>query len=94
MSRWSYKNRKEYMLKRRNDNLERAVSYKGNKCAFCGKPYERDLFHFHHRIRANKSFGIAGNLTKSWESLQKELDKCDLLCLDCHRNTYQFHFSP
>ena len=40
---------------------------------------------FHHRDPATKKFGIsmAGSI-QAWETIKEELDKCDLLCSNCH----------
>lgn len=63
---------------------QKAVAYLGGKCSHCG--YDRCIraLSFHHRDPATKSFGIAEPHTKKWEVIQAELDKCDLLCLNCH----------
>lgn len=62
---------------------ERAVQYKGGKCLHCG--YDRSVWamDFHHRDPLVKDFRI-GYGTKAWAKIQTELDKCDLLCRNCH----------
>ena len=43
------------------------------------------LYDFHHRNPLTKSFGIGSHKTTvSWERLKIEVDKCDLLCKNCH----------
>jgi hypothetical protein len=88
----TYRDVKEWRIQDRIKKLQMCVDYKGGKCEVCKTPYSKDLFHFHHVNRNEKSFGIAGNLTRSWENLKKELDKCQLLCVNCHRATYSNHF--
>ena len=65
------------------------VEYKGGKCVICGynkTPWALDL---HHKNKAKKSFGLSvRGLTRSWERLCKEADKCILLCANCHRETH------
>jgi hypothetical protein len=64
---------------------ERAVAYKGGKCSRCG--YDRCLrsLVFHHREPRKKDFSVnAHHFCRSWAQLQQELDKCDLLCANCH----------
>ena len=39
---------------------------------------------FHHTNSNEKEFGL-GDGIKSWESMKKEVDKCELLCSNCHR---------
>lgn len=43
---------------------------------------------FHHKDQSQKEFVISGNYTRSWEVLKKELDKCDLICSNCHREIH------
>lgn len=70
---------------------QRAVEYLGGKCMNPDCPltphYEIPYFcyDFHHRNPAEKDKKIARMAAKSWASLKKELDKCDLLCCVCHR---------
>lgn len=61
----------------------KCVEYKGGKCILCG--YNRCVFSldFHHLNPEEKEFAISGNL-KSFESLKSELDKCILVCRNCH----------
>lgn len=67
----------------------RAINYLGGRCKSCGFDHPAGL-QFHHRDPATKSFGITtkelGSPRKySWDSVIKpELDKCDLLCSNCH----------
>jgi hypothetical protein len=60
------------------------VEYKGGACQLCG--YARCLraLDFHHLDPRTKKFSIAGSHTRSWESLRQELDKCMLVCSNCH----------
>lgn len=88
----TYTDMKERLLEYRRRKLKMCVEYKGGICATCKTPYVRDMFDFHHLDRRTKSFGIAGNLTRKWEDLERELDKCELLCVECHRKTYATRF--
>lgn len=67
----------------------RMIAYRGGKCSRCGlTPAAAEhiaVFEFHHRDPADKEFNVAGNYTRSWRVLQAELDKCDLVCANCHR---------
>ncbi len=60
------------------------VEYKGGACCLCG--YDRCLraLDFHHLDPKKKRFSIAGGHTRSWSSLRQELDKCMLVCSNCH----------
>ena len=39
-------------------------------------------------IRVKKSFSISGKYNLSWEKLKEELDKCILLCSNCHKKRH------
>ena len=43
-----------------------------------------EVYDFHHRDPSQKDFSISKN-AKSFEKCKQELDKCDLLCANCHR---------
>ena len=61
----------------------KAVEYKGGSCQCCGFNKYVVSLEFHHRDPAQKDFSIAG-LTRSWERIRNELDKCLLVCANCH----------
>lgn len=60
-----------------------AVEYKGGKCSRCGYRKSIRALEFHHLDPEHKEFCIAGSHL-SWESIRKELDKCDIVCSNCH----------
>lgn len=66
----------------RRDIKLRAVQYKGGRCQRC--PYDKNYsaFVFHHR--GGKVFKVADGRTRSWKKIQVELDKCEMICLNCH----------
>jgi len=43
------------------------------------------VYEFHHRDPNEKDFTIGNCLNKRWETIKSELDKCDLVCANCHR---------
>lgn len=65
---------------------QKLVEIKGNKCQKCG--YKRCLrsLSFHHRNPTDKSFSLDARTiqSKTWTLVLEEVDKCDLLCLNCH----------
>ena len=63
---------------------KRAVDYKGGKCQVCG--YDRCIrsLDFHHVDPTKKEFSISEFKNKKIENLKNELDKCILLCSNCH----------
>lgn len=63
---------------------EMAIEYKGGECQLCGyKKCARNL-QFHHIDPREKKFGISGSHCLAWEKMKVELDKCILLCANCH----------
>lgn len=62
-----------------------SIEYKGGKCEKCSYDKCNRALIFHHINPKKKKFGIsAKGITRSWEKLKKELDKCILLCANCH----------
>jgi len=56
-----------------------------SECAHCGFEDHRAL-DFHHD-EDNKSFTIGDALSKgrSWKTIKEEIEKCEVLCANCHR---------
>lgn len=66
-----------------------AIAYKGGCCQECGYNKCPAALDFHHRLGKDKLFKISGGkLTKLTERAKIELDKCDLLCANCHREKH------
>lgn len=60
------------------------VDYAGGKCQRCGYDKSIRALEFHHTDPSKKDFGISRTLTKSITLLKNEVDKCILLCSNCH----------
>jgi hypothetical protein len=60
------------------------VDYKGGRCQICG--YDRCLraLDFHHVDPTTKRFNVAGSHLRSCDVLRAELEKCVLVCSNCH----------
>ncbi len=72
---------------------EKAVEYKGKKCADCG--LETDVlavYDFHHEDPKKKDFSFrdVGTQMELSPELKVELDKCVLLCSNCHKTRHWF----
>lgn len=63
---------------------EKGVDYLGGKCQRCG--YNKSIWslHFHHIDAKEKSFSISSYCNLSWNKIKEELDKCELICANCH----------
>jgi len=86
-----YSDRADYIKKavdlRRKKLREMAIEYKGGKCQICGYNKCLQALEFHHLDPKGKDFPLSGS-TKSWDNIKKELDKCILLCANCHREIH------
>lgn len=80
---------REAVKKRRKKLREMAREYKGGKCAICGYKKSQRALSFHHINPNKKDFGLsARGLTRSWEKVKEEIDKCILLCANCHMEVH------
>lgn len=72
--------------KRKNKIKKLLVEYKGGKCQIPSCRYNRSMraLKFHHLNPDEKDFGVSGNHCHSLELLKKEVDKCILVCGNCH----------
>lgn len=66
-----------------------AVEYKGGKCQCCGYSNCIEALDFHHLNEAEKDFIISSrNVTTYWPEVKEELNKCILVCANCHREIH------
>jgi hypothetical protein len=80
---------KEQTIERQRALKLRAIIYKGGKCEKCGYDKCPGAFDFHHIDPTEKEFGISRKRTTSWTlEFRTELDKCSLLCANCHREEH------
>lgn len=80
----------EAVQKRRDKIKLMAVEYKGGCCEKCGYKKYISVLEFHHIDSIKKDFGIAEKgYTRSWDKVKTELDKCMLLCSNCHREIHE-----
>jgi hypothetical protein len=88
-----YADRRQYLIqavqKRHKKIRQAAVEYKGGRCKRCGYNTCLDALEFHHKDAACKDFSISEKgYTRSWVKVKQELDKCELLCANCHREVH------
>lgn len=79
---------RELSKKRRNEFKKWCVEYKGGKCQLCGYDKYFGSLDFHHRDPNEKDFEISANWKRLKETTTIELDKCDLVCANCHREIH------
>jgi hypothetical protein len=76
------------VTERRRNLKKQAINYLGGKCSICGYNKSVNALHFHHKDPTQKDFGISKSI-KSWEKIKIELDKCILLCANCHAEEHE-----
>jgi len=74
---------KEYYSGKRYKIKKELVDYKGGSCEICGYNKSLRALQFHHTNPKEKDFNIGGTTTFN-EMVKKELDKCILVCANCH----------
>ena len=62
--------------------ISKFIGYLGGECKKCSSVEQLE---FDHIDRATKSFAITKYWNRKWEIIKPELDKCQLLCHDCHK---------
>ena len=86
--RWRKRHADTLRVRRRIDarlHKIKCIEYLGGKCIKCGESHPATL-DFHHRNPEEKELDLgSANCTRSWDIICAELDKCDLLCANCHR---------
>lgn len=89
--------RSRYLCKKCDNlrNLERitkikkqCLEYKGNKCIKCGYNKCHVALEFHHRDASQKDPEWKKIRVRNFVKIKQELDKCDLLCSNCHRELH------
>ena len=79
----------KYSTNRRRELKKELIKYKGGKCQVCGYSRCIDALECHHQDSSKKDFSIsAKGYTRSWAKVKEELDKCMLLCANCHREIH------
>lgn len=84
------RNKEKFVLfqKQRRQELNRL---KMKPCMDCKVQYNPWVMHFDHRDPSTKLFNVCQNPTRNWEKILKEIDKCDLVCSNCHaERTYRY----
>jgi hypothetical protein len=84
------KNRRVQKVVRYRQRVKlRLIEHKGGKCLLCG--YEKPIpgaYAFHHRDPDEKDFEISHGYHMGFKRMQREADKCDLLCVRCHEEEH------
>lgn len=65
---------------------QEAIAYLGGCCASCSATGKLE---FDHVVPKDKGFEINLNMRAAFGKLKAELDKCQLLCKNCHRRKHR-----
>ena len=84
-----YKNQVQRWIKRK----KKAIEYKGGCCSSCGYDKYYGALHFHHKNPENKDVNWTKLRLRSWDKIVLELDKCELLCANCHAEAHRTDLS-
>jgi len=78
----------ESLLRQRKFKIK-CIEYKGGKCEICGYNKFQGALEFHHRDPTQKDFQLSKASCWSFnERVKKELDKCQMLCSNCHKELH------
>lgn len=73
---------------RRNTHRTKIQEYKqANPCVSCLEP-EPCCLEFHHLNPAEKDFELCRAGNESWETIEREIAKCVVLCSNCHKKIH------
>lgn len=92
-----YNENKELYYSKQSDKRKTIKEYidsKKDMCVSCG---ESDLacLDFHHLITEEKDNSLSNAIANKWgkERIDNEIDKCSVLCSNCHRKLHYYNLS-
>jgi len=75
-------------IERQRDIKQKAIDYKGGCCKACGYNKYNGALEFHHKDPNKKDFTLGHAKTYAFDRIKNELDKCVLVCSNCHREIH------
>lgn len=79
----------QYVKDSRKRRKEDIVYVMGGCCQICGYDRAITALELHHLNPEEKEFGIGTILNKNWELMDNEIQKCILVCANCHREIHE-----
>tara|TARA_R110000787_G_scaffold268461_1_gene374961 strand:+ start:53 stop:535 length:483 start_codon:yes stop_codon:yes gene_type:complete len=89
-----YKNNKKDLRAKQKEKRDKRnlmlFKHKGSECAHCklSEPDHSEIYDYHHLDPTTKMYSISIILEGPIERLIAEVDKCLLLCSNCHRKEH------
>ena len=70
-------------------------SIKDVPCADCGYKFHPVAMDFDHRVHTDKIKNIGTMMVKNWslDRIKTEIEKCDIVCANCHRIRTYFRYA-
>lgn len=89
---WNHRNREaryESKIERGRRLKQKVVELMGARCKKCNLEYDGTnscVFQVHHKDPSQKEFAVNTRtlINYSWERILREIEKCELLCANCH----------
>lgn len=82
---WCKSCTRKIVVERQTKVKQQLVDYKGGKCSICGYARCLGALHFHHTEPEHKDFNLSKRRSTHFNNeLRRELDKCILVCANCH----------
>ena len=70
----------------------KAIAYMGGNCERCGYDHYYGALEFHHLDPNEKDYDWDSLKKRKWDTITSELDKCIMLCANCHREVHAEQF--
>jgi hypothetical protein len=74
----------EYQKIKTKARTQKLAEIKDKPCLDCGNRFPSCCMDFDH-VRGKKLFGITVSGNRKWETVLKEIEKCEVVCANCHR---------
>lgn len=83
-----YEHYRDCKKKRKNETVEKIRKYKSDRgCKYCSENFGPCL-EFHHLEADEKEKNVSELCYKSWKNILKEINKCIVVCANCHRKIH------
>lgn len=75
-------------MRMRELNIQKLKDLGYDKCCCCGYDNYWGALEFHHLDSEEKEFGVASITHHNFEKILKEVEKCIMVCANCHRELH------